>query len=76
MALFKFTEAIINEEPIDVYNHGKMVRDFTFIDDIVEAISRLAVKEATFEKDFDQLNPDAGTSDVPWRISNIGNGIQ
>ena len=74
MALFKFTEAIINERPIDVYNHGKMVRDFTFIDDIVEAISRLAVKEATFEKDFDQLNPDAGTSDVPWRIFNIGNG--
>ena len=74
MALFKFTSAIINDRPIDVYNHGKMVRDFTFIDDIVEAISRLAVKKATFEKDFDPLNPDAGTSDGPWRIFNIGNG--
>ena len=49
--------------------------DFTFIDDIVEAISRLAVKEATFEKDFDQLNPDAGTSDVPWRILILAIGI-
>ena len=41
MALFKFTKAVVNDETIDVYNHGKMMRDFTYVDDIVEAISRL-----------------------------------
>ncbi|MDN6572593.1 MAG: NAD-dependent epimerase/dehydratase family protein, partial [Staphylococcus equorum] len=47
MALFKFTKAIINDEAIDVYNHGKMLRDFTYVDDIVEAVSRLVNKPAT-----------------------------
>ena len=41
MALFKFTKAVVNDETIDVYNHGNMMRDFTYVDDIVEAISRL-----------------------------------
>ena len=46
MALFKFTKAVINDESIDVYNHGNMMRDFTYVDDIVEAISRLIKKPA------------------------------
>ena len=67
MALFKFTKAILSGEPIEVYNHGEMRRDFTFIDDLVEGIVRLvgAVPEAGGE----------GASPVaPWRVVNIGNG--
>src|SRR5699024_9921783 len=51
MALFKFTKAIVNDEPIDVYNHGNMMRDFTYVDDIVEAITRLVEKPARPNKD-------------------------
>lgn len=67
MALFKFTKAILSGEPIEIYNHGEMRRDFTFIDDLVEGIVRLvgAVPEAGGE----------GASPVaPWRVVNIGNG--
>ena len=74
MALFKFTDAIIKGETIDIYNHGKMMRDFTYIDDIVEPIVRLVAKPATSDNSFDFMKPDAGTSPAPWRIFNIGNG--
>ena len=74
MALFKFTDAIVKGRPIDIYNHGQMVRDFTYIDDIVEGVVRLADKPAAADEVFDVAAPDAGSSNVPWRIFNIGNG--
>jgi len=74
MALFKFTKAILEGEPIDVYNHGQMVRDFTYIDDIIEGIVRLVEKPAQADTEFAPDKPDAGTSSAPWRIFNIGNG--
>ncbi len=71
MALFKFTRAILSGEPIDVYNHGDMRRDFTYIDDLVEGIVRLidAVPGRQAAGSFDSLSPVA-----PWRVVNIGNG--
>ena len=74
MALFKFTDAILSGRPIDMYNHGQMTRDFTYIDDIVEGVVRLAMKPAQSDAKFEGLNPDAGRSSAPWRIFNIGNG--
>ena len=70
MALFKFTKAILEGEPIDVYNHGKMRRDFTYIDDLVDAIWALAnAVPSDTPVDGDSLSPVA-----PWRVVNIGNG--
>jgi UDP-glucuronate 4-epimerase len=74
MALFKFAKAILAGQAIDIYNHGHMTRDFTYIDDIVEGVVRLAMKPAQGDADFDAENPDAGRSSAPWRIFNIGNG--
>ena len=74
MALFLFTKAILAGEPIKVFNHGDMVRDFTFIDDIVEGIVRLAYKPAAPAKNFDAAHPDPAISAVPYRLFNIGNG--
>ena len=74
MALFKFTDAILSGRPIDIYNHGEMTRDFTFVDDIVEGVVRLALKTAESDKQFDSKLPDAGRSSAPWMIFNIGNG--
>lgn len=73
MALFIFTKAIIEGTPIDVYNHGKMKRDFTYVDDIVEAISRLVPKAATPNVQWNGMAPDPATSFAPYRIYNIGN---
>jgi UDP-glucuronate 4-epimerase len=73
MALFLFTKAILEGKPIDVYNHGKMKRDFTYVDDIVESISRLIPTIAKKNEDWNGLNPDPGTSFAPYRIFNIGN---
>ena len=74
MALFLFTDAIRNGRPIDVFNQGAMVRDFTYIDDIVEGVIRVLDKTATPDPDFDPMNPDPGTSTAPFRVFNIGNG--
>ena len=74
MALFLFTDAIRQGKPIDVFNQGAMVRDFTFIDDIVEGVIRVLDKTATPNQDFDPLNPDPGSSTAPFRVFNIGNG--
>ena len=74
MALFLFTDAIRQGKPIDVFNQGAMVRDFTFIDDIVEGVIRVLDKTATPNPDFDPLNPDPGSSPAPFRVFNIGNG--
>lgn len=73
MALFIFTKAILEGKPIDVYNHGKMKRDFTFIDDIVEGIARLVPKIPTGNKTWSGATPDAATSFAPYRLFNIGN---
>ncbi|MFG0935242.1 NAD-dependent epimerase/dehydratase family protein, partial [Staphylococcus sp. 231237_7MaSpsaltlick] len=73
MALFKFTKAIVNDEEIDVYNHGNMMRDFTYVDDIVEAISRLVKKPAEPNTEWSGENPDPSSSYAPYKIYNIGN---
>ena len=73
MALFKFTKAIIDEKPIDVFNHGKHTRDFTYIDDIVEGIKRTLDNPATKNANWNSNEPDPATSNVPWSIYNIGN---
>lgn len=74
MALFKFADAMRAGRHIDVYNHGKMIRDFTYIDDIVEGVVRVLDKPATVNLDFDPLRPDAATATAPFRLFNIGNG--
>lgn len=73
MALFIFTSRIVKGEPIQVFNHGKMKRDFTYVADIVEGISRLVPKVPDGHKDFDRSNPDPSMSVAPYRLYNIGN---
>ena len=73
MALFLFTKSILNSEPIKVFNYGKMTRDFTYIDDIVESIMRLIKKPPSTDKYFDTSNPKTDRSWAPHRIFNIGN---
>ena len=74
MSPFIFANAMIKNKPIDVFNDGKMVRDFTFIDDIVEGVVRVLDKPATPDMKFDALHPDPATSNAPYRVFNIGNG--
>ncbi len=73
MALFLFIRAILAGEPIDVYNHGRMKRDFTYIDDIVEGVARTLAQPATPDPAWSGEAPDPGSSAAPWRIYNIGN---
>jgi UDP-glucuronate 4-epimerase len=73
MALFLFTKAISEGRAIEVYNYGDMRRDFTFIDDIVDGVVRTLDRTATADESFSAMNPDASTSDAPYRIFNIGN---
>jgi UDP-glucuronate 4-epimerase len=73
MALFLFTKAILENKPIDVYNQGNMLRDFTYVDDIVEGILHTAKKPAEPSPSFDPLLPDPGISSAPYRLYNIGN---
>ncbi len=73
MALFLFTRAILEGRPIDVFNHGKMVRDFTYVDDIVEGVIRVHDKPAQPHPAFDPAAPDPATSNAPYRVFNIGN---
>ncbi len=73
MSLFKFTKAIAAGEPIQVFNYGKHRRDFTYIDDIVEAVVRILDRPAYPNLDWNSNQPDPGTSKAPWRIYNIGN---
>ncbi|MEK9572438.1 MAG: NAD-dependent epimerase/dehydratase family protein, partial [Paracoccaceae bacterium] len=74
MALFLFANAMLKGDPIAVFNDGKMVRDFTFIDDIVEGVIRVLDKVATPDVKFDAFHPDPATSNAPYRVFNIGNG--
>ena len=73
MALFKFTRAMLAGETIDVYGEGQLVRDFTYIDDIVEGVLRVLDKPATPDAAFDPLSPSPGSGLAPYRIFNIGN---
>ncbi len=74
MALFLFTKAILAGEPIDVFNHGEMRRDFTYVDDIVQGIVRLLAAPAPARNpDWDRVVSDPGTSAAPYRVFNIGN---
>jgi len=73
MALFKFTKAILAGKSIQVFNHGKHKRDFTYIDDIVEGVMRVLDQPAKANSDWSGNNPDAASSLSPWRMFNIGN---
>jgi UDP-glucuronate 4-epimerase len=73
MAYFSFTRDILAGTPIDVYNGGKMMRDFTYIDDIVDGVVAVLDKPATPDAAFDPLAPDPATSKAPYRVFNIGN---
>ncbi len=73
MALFLFTKAILEGRAIDVYNHGNMQRDFTFVDDIVQGVVRVLDRVATPNADYNALTADPATSNAPYRVFNIGN---
>ena len=73
MALFLFTKAILEGRPIDVFNHGQMQRDFTFVEDIAEGVIRVLDKPASPDPAFSADKPDPGTSNAPFRLFNIGN---
>jgi UDP-glucuronate 4-epimerase len=74
MAPMLFTKAILEGNPINVFNHGQMFRDFTYIDDIVEGVVRTLDKPATADHGFHSAKPNASTSHAPYRVFNIGNG--
>ena len=73
MALFLFTKAILEGRPIDVYNHGQMQRDFTYIDDIAEGVVRVLDRPASPDSAYLPAQPDPATSNAPYRVFNIGN---
>ena len=73
MALFLFTKAILDGEPIKVFNHGRHKRSFTFIDDIVEGVVRTLDRPPTGNKQWDGDKPDPATSRAPYRLFNVGN---
>jgi UDP-glucuronate 4-epimerase len=73
MALFKFTQAIYEDRPIKVFNHGKMKRDFTYIDDIITGVVHVMGRQAEPNPDWRGNRPDPGTSYCPYKIYNIGN---
>ncbi|CAG0934477.1 MAG: UDP-N-acetylglucosamine 4-epimerase [Rhodocyclaceae bacterium] len=73
MALFLFIKAMFENRPIDVFNHGRMQRDFTYIDDIAEGVVRVLDRPAAPDAAFDKDRPDPATSWAPYRVYNIGN---
>ena len=73
MAMFLFAKAITEGKPIRLFNNGDMMRDFTYIDDVTEAVVRLAQRPATPNASWDAQHPDPASSRAPWRIYNIGN---
>jgi UDP-glucuronate 4-epimerase len=73
MALFLFTKAILENKPIQVFNHGKMQRDFTYIDDIIEGVVRVMGRLPAANPDWSGDAPDPGTSYAPYKLYNIGN---
>ncbi len=73
MALFLFTKAALEGKTIDVFNHGRMRRDFTYIDDIVEGVVRVIDNPAKANPQWSGMHPDPSTSSAPWKVYNIGN---
>jgi len=73
MAMFIFTKAIVEGRPIKLFNHGRMRRDFTYIDDIVEAMERLLERPPAGDPNWSGDAPDPSSSAAPWRLFNIGN---
>ena len=73
MALYKFARAIMEGQPIDIYNHGQMQRDFTYVDDIVEGVARVAEHIPAANPQWDSAHPDPSSSSAPYRVFNIGN---
>src|SRR4030095_10650947 len=73
MAVFLFTKSILEGKPIDIYNDGKMQRDFTYIDDIVEGVVRVLDKTASPDLGWSGEKPDPSSSSAPFRVYNIGN---
>ena len=73
MALFKFTRGILAGEAIPVFNRGEMVRDFTFVDDIVKGVVRVMDRPAAPDQEWDPMHPTPSTSQAPYRVFNIGN---
>lgn len=73
MALFKFTRALLADEPLEVFNFGRHRRDFTYVDDIVEGVVRVLDRPAQADPNWRSENPDPGASNAPWRVYNIGN---
>ena len=73
MALFKFTKAILEEKPIDVFNYGEHTRDFTYVDDIVEGVLKAIDSPAVNNNQWNSNEPDPATSKAPWCVYNIGN---
>jgi UDP-glucuronate 4-epimerase len=73
MALFLFTRAILEDQPIKVFNHGKMQRDFTYIDDIIEGVVRVMGRLPEANPKWSGAAPDPGTSSAPYKVYNIGN---
>ncbi|WP_421935898.1 NAD-dependent epimerase [Phenylobacterium sp.] len=74
MALFKFTDAILKGQPIDVYGQGRMQRDFTYVDDIVDGLVAALDRPPETNSGWDAKNPDPATSAAPWRVLNLGAG--
>ena len=72
MALFKFADAMLKGEPIDVYGQGKMQRDFTYVDDIVDGLVAAIDRPPSADPTWDARNPDPATSGAPWRVLNLG----
>jgi len=73
MALFLFTRNMLADKPIQVFNHGEMIRDFTYVEDIVEGVKRIIEYPAEPNPQWDAQNPDPASSSAPYRIYNIGN---
>ena len=73
MALFLFTKAILEGRPIDVFNNGRMQRDFTYVDDIVEGVVRIIDRPPQGNAGWDSANPDPSSSTAPYKVYNIGN---
>lgn len=73
MALFLFTKAILNGEPVKIFNNGQMVRDFTYVDDIIESLIRVLAKPPLRDESFCTKSPDPSSSWAPYKVFNIGN---
>src|SRR4029079_13091127 len=73
MAMFVFTKAILDGTPLPIFNYGHMERDFTYVDDIVEGVVRVADKIPSATNNWDSEHPDPATGKGPYRVYNIGN---